>query len=147
MTRYACKILGGIMMMAVLCAMPGCGYTLRGKVVSGATGGITQVHQIDPSLRGPGVPDAEILIRRDPKSPNPQLVGHTRTDGNGDFSIHIGQFGAGWMQEQWLVQCVKQGFQNTEVLTELPSQDKWQLLITIAPGTSTAPQSDFEQFK
>jgi len=138
MSRIACNILIGAFIVIALSSLPGCGYTLYGKVVRGEIASIETVHEIDPRLKGPGIINAEVIVRRDPKSPQPEMVGRTRSGDAGTFAMHIGEFGAGWMEEQWLVQAGMTGFANTQQMTKLPAGGgKWQLLITLAPGQSS----------
>ncbi|MCI0365765.1 MAG: carboxypeptidase-like regulatory domain-containing protein [Phycisphaerales bacterium] len=139
---------------AALALLPGCGYTLRGKVVRGPVSGVEPIHVIDPALKGAGIPNAEVAVRRDPNTPNQHLVGRTRTDAGGNFSMRIKDFGAGWMHEEWLVQGAQTGYQNAESIMKLPAKGgKWRLLITLAPGTSTSLEEsdpimeDYEKFK
>jgi hypothetical protein len=123
-------------------ALPGCSsYTLRGKVVQGDTNSIELVHEIDQRLKQPGLSNVETLVRRDSKQTKPaapELAGRVRTDATGDFWMPIDEYGAGWMQEQWLVQARLSGYQNASCKIKLPAKgSKWKLLITLAPGTST----------
>jgi hypothetical protein len=135
MFRIASKPLAFAVLIAAFTLLPGCGYTLRGKVVRGETSSIEMVHEIDPRLKAPGIMNAEVMVRRDPKSPHPEMVGRTRTGDEGNFAMNIGQFGAGWMEEQWLVQAGMTGFTNAQQMSKLPpSGGKWQLLITLGPG-------------
>src|SRR5262245_52305005 len=121
-----------------LTALSGCGYTLRGKVVEGTAPGVELVHEIDQRLQGPGIINAEVMVRRDPDSMHPHLAGRTRTSSGGGFSMSISEFGAGWMEEQWQVQAAMTGFQNTQAIMKLPAKgSKWRVLITLAPGQST----------
>jgi hypothetical protein len=149
-----CKtfIVGAGIVISVV--MAGCGYTLQGKVIRGETSSIEQVHEIDPRFKGPGLPNAEVLVRRDPNSPTPTLAGRDRTDAAGNFSLSIKEFGAGWMEEQWQVRGGLPGHANAEALMKLPAKgSKWRLLITLAPGASLpldAPADylqDYERFK
>lgn len=132
-------------------------YTLRGKVVRGETSSVELVHEMDPRIKpqtAGGVPHVEVRVYRDPKTMNKHMSGRERTGTDGNFSIGLGDFGAGWMQEEWLVQAALYGFENAELLTKLPSKNsKTRLLITLAPGTFIPPEEssdymqDYEQFK
>jgi hypothetical protein len=58
------------------------------------------------------------------------------------------------MQEQWLVQAARYGFENANYMGSLPSKNsKTRLLITLAPGTFTPSEEsadyiqDYEKFK
>ena len=143
-----------VMLLCVTAWLCGCGYTLRGKVVRGETSAVEIVHEIDPRYKVSGINGAEVIVRRDPKSINPEMVGRDRSGSEGEFTIRIGEFGAGWMEEEWLVQARLTGFQNASALTKFPEKgSKWRLLITLAPGTA-APldareeiQQDIEKFK
>lgn len=133
--------------------MPGCGYTLRGKVVRGQVSSIEMVHEIDQRLQQPAVANVEVRVIRDPANLNRHVVGQTRSGGEGDFSTSLGDFGAGWMQEQWLIQARQSGYQNAEQLMKLPAKgSKWRILITLAPGDATSldkddVMQDYEKFK
>ena len=140
--------------LTIAILMTGCGYTLKGKVVRGDISSIELVHEIDQRFKGPGLSNAEVLVRRDPNSMNPTLAGSDRTDASGSFSISIKEFGAGWMDEQWQVRGGLPNHANAEALMKLPAKgSKWKLLITLAPGTSTPLSGpadymqDYEQFK
>jgi hypothetical protein len=146
---------GGAALVVLALSLTGCGgYALRGKVVQGPTSGFELVHEIDQRLKGPGIQNAEVMVRRDPQSLHPHLAGRDRTGANGDFAVPIGEFGAGWMEEQWLVQAAMSGYQNAELEMKLPAKgSKWRLLITLAPGSSTPldqpddVMGDYERFK
>ena len=143
-------------MVSVCWLLTGCNaYTLRGKVVRGSYSDIEVVHESDERLQQPGIAGAEVLVHRDPNKPNRYLVGRTRTNTGGEFTLLLNEFGAGWMEEQWRVQTIHRGNQNADTLMKLPpNQKKWRLLITLAPGTSTPADSeeddwmrDYEQFR
>ena len=138
MSQSFSRTIVAVALATLLSALPGCGYTLRGKVVRGETSGIEMVHEMDQRLKGPGLANVDTLVRRDPQSASPQLVGRQRTDAGGNFSMPISEFGAGWMQEQWQVQARIGSYQNASSIMKLPAKgSKWRLLITLAPGTAT----------
>lgn len=154
MILTACRMLIGLMMIACLGVASGCGYSLRGKVVQGPVSGVEIVHETDQRLDGPGLANTEVLVRRDPESLRPHLVGQARTNSAGEFTMRIAEFGAGWMQELWLVQSTLSGHQNAHQLIKLPGKSsRSRLLITLAPGTATPVDQkgdymqDFEQFR
>jgi hypothetical protein len=129
-------------------------YMLQGKVVRGAQSGIQLVYAGDERLKEQGVDGADVRITRDPDTLNRHLVGRTRSNASGEFTIMMDEFGTGWMQEQWMLQAIAQGYQNAETLMQLPGKNsKWRLLVTLAPGASTAVPDqdelmrDFEQFR
>lgn len=156
----------------VVVASTGCGgYTLRGRVIQGTTPSVEIVHQMDARLRSPagggpvsspnqtalmpegaGVGNVEVTLYRDPNTPNQRLADRIRSSGEGNFTLHLGGFGAGWMEEKWQVVSMNTGYANTVNTLKLPvNPDKFRLLITIAPGTATPPEQDvmeqFDQFK
>jgi hypothetical protein len=134
-----------VAVLAVLAFLPGCGYTLRGKVVHGEVSSVEMVHEIDPRLKQPGIANVETLVRHDPKDRDSQLVARARTNAAGEFSMPIREYGAGWMQQDWLVQARHAGFHNASSLTKLPAQGgKWRLLITLGPGTATSLETSEE---
>ena len=153
MTKTSRCILAIVSLLTLSWALPGCGYTLHGKVMRGDTSAIDLIHDIDPRHKEQGLANVEVVVRRDPKDPNPQLVGRTRTDAAGNFALKINEFGAGWMEEQWLVQARLANHQNASSLMKLPDKGKWGLIITLAPGTATPLDTheeimeDYEKFK
>src|SRR5690554_7412722 len=103
------------MKTVILCALAlawfallgGCesaGYTLKGKVISGGFTDIEVVDGDDSRFDGPGVADARILIHRDPGTLKQELIATGRSGSDGTFAIPISAFGAGWMDETWLIQ-------------------------------------------
>jgi hypothetical protein len=118
--------------------LSGCGYRLQGKVVRGQMSSIEVVHQLDERLQAPGLSNVETVVRRDPHRPGSPLVARQYTGPTGDFSMNIGDFGAGWMHEEWLFQARAPGHQNASAVMKLPPQGRqWRLLITLAPGVPT----------
>ena len=118
--------------------LAGCNtYTLKGKVVKGDKSSIELVHEMDPRIRAfepGGIANVEVRVYRDPDNMNKKLGGRERTPVDGTFSIGLGDFGAGWMQEKWLIQAYSYGFQTAELHTKLPAKNaKTRLLITLAP--------------
>lgn len=124
---------------AGLVAMSGCGgYTLRGKVIRGTASSIEVVHEVDPRLKQPGIANLEVRVVRDPSTLNRHVAGQSRTDGEGAFATYLSGFGAGWMEEQWLIQTSMSGYQNAEQIMKLPPKgSQWRLLITVTPGAAT----------
>ena len=97
---------------------------------------------------GMEIANVEVRVYRDPDNMNKKLGGRERTPVDGTFSIGLGDFGAGWMTEEWLVQAYSYGFQTAQQKMKLPAKNaKTRLLITLAPGESIEPtdQSDYMQ--
>ena len=135
-------------------AAGGCGgYGLYGKVVRGEVSDVELLYATDPRLDAQGIPNAEVLVHRDPDSLGRYVAGRDRTGTTGDFTILMDEFGAGWMQEEWLVQASKAGYQNAEMVMKLPAKSsKWRLLITLAPGAAAPVEAedlmeDLERFR
>lgn len=154
MLRTTTQLLAIASVLMIAFALPGCGYTLTGKVLRGDASGVDLIHDIDQRHKQQGLANVEVVVRRNPKDARPELVGRTRTDAAGNFSMNIKEFGAGWMEEQWLVQARLAGYQNASTVMKLPAKNsKWGLLITLAPGTATPLDAqeeiieDLERFK
>ena len=147
-----------LIVLSALLNIAGCNtYTLKGKVVKGERSSIELVHEMDPRVKAfapGGVANIEVRVYRDPDNMNKKLAGRERTPVDGSFSMNLGDFGAGWMSEQWLVQAYGYGFTTVEQKMKLPSKNaKTRLLITIAPGESIEPSDvsdymqDYEKYK
>jgi hypothetical protein len=154
MTVLTRRSLLAVLLIALTGTLPGCNaYMLQGKVVRGDVSDVQLVYAGDERLNAPGAENVEVRISRDADTLNRHLVGRTRTDASGVFTIVMDEFGTGWMQEKWLIEAVGPGFQNAALDMELPSKNtKWRLLITLAPGVSQPVQDedlmqDIERFK
>jgi len=139
---------GGLTAM-VLCAavvLSGCatGYVLKGRAIEAGYTDVAVVPGSDDRLdkAGGGIEGVRIRVHRDPGHLNQQLVATGRTSANGSFAIPIDAFGAGWMDEQWLIQVERSGFRSGAMTLRLPTGDR-RLLVTMSPGTST-PHEDKE---
>lgn len=116
-----------------------CGsYTLRGKVIEGFDSDVTVVSADDPRLNEPGIRQVRINVHRDPGGLAQELAGSGLSDADGTFAIELSAFGAGWMDETWLVETTRSGYRNAQRTIRLPSNtNRRQLLIIVAPGTAT----------
>jgi len=143
-----CRLAGAVLFLAATSlGLAGCGHTIMGRVIEGDASKVELVHESEPRLRtaGAGVNNVEVSIRRDPNSASKQLAGRKRTEATGDFMLGVGGAGAGWLDEQWLLQTYASGYQSTNQLIELPPKSrKWRLLITIPRGTAE-PVDDMDQ--
>ena len=131
-------------LLAALTVLPGCGgYTLTGRVVQSQFSMITFVPDGDQRLGGAGVPSVTIKVYRDPDRPNTEMVARGTTDANGNFSIPIGAFGAGWMVEQWRITATRAGYESGDVTLTLPgSSDGQRLLVNLTPGYTPPTRDD-----
>jgi hypothetical protein len=129
----------------LLCSMllAGCagGYALQGKVVEGDFAGVFFVDGDDEQLDEPGLGGARIEIYRDPDRPNRSLAATGRSDSRGEIDMTLDAFGAGWMDEQWLIEVIKPGFETVQQMVHLPSAGKKRrMLIMLSPGVSIQPE-------
>ena len=146
-----------LLMLLPAAVLSGCGgYRLEGVVYEGDYGDIffvdaaAPVHQDSDVVAG-----AEIRLHRDAGRPNQQLVASGRSDDGGRIVLSLKQFGAGWMQEQWLIQVTRRGYETIERVVTLPSsRRKQKLVVVLREGQSLAPVGgrvdpleDFERFR
>ena len=137
-------------LLAALTAAPGCtsmsgGYVLQGKAIEGDYSTMTFVGVDDSQLGALPVAYANISVYRDAGEPNQRLVATGRTDGAGAIHIPINEFGTGWMEETWLIQVVKPGFETMEMPLSFPRDwRKHRLLVIMRAGMSTQPKSSNE---
>ncbi len=123
--------------------LAGCGggYLLQGKAVSGDFASVMFLPADDEMLASTGVGKARLTVYRDAGRPNQSLVATGISDGRGGVSISLDAFGAGWMQEQWLIEVVKPGFETIESIVTLPPAEQgMQMLIIMSPGQSLPPR-------
>ena len=131
--------LHGVGRCVLLCALSvllvGCGgYTLQGRVIRGDFSEVRLVPSDSALLDGQGVGRVQVVLDRDPDSLGRERVAEFRTNTDGTFSVPISAFGAGWMDEAWLLETMRPGYSNTKARIRLPDGDSEQLLIILAPG-------------
>lgn len=124
---------GAIALVAVL---SGCGYHLSGRVVEGGFDSVDMLPRSQAEdVGGAPVAGAMIELYRDPQTPKRKLVGTARADDRGEFTIVLQDFGAGWMEERWLVRIRRNGYKGAEQSIELPgSPDGWRMVGTLTRG-------------
>lgn len=124
----------------MLALLGGCGsYTLRGKVIEGFGSGVFVVSADDPRLNEPGVEQVRISIHRDPGSLAQSMIATDASGPDGSFAIELPAFGAGWMDERWLVESMRRDYQNASETVRLPSS-RQRLLIVVSPGRAVPSQ-------
>ena len=130
---------------ALVAVLSGCGYHLSGRVVEGGFDSVDMLPRSQAEdVGGAPVAGAMIELYRDPQTPKRKLVGTARTDDRGDFTMVLQDFGAGWMEERWLVRVRRNGFRGAEQTVELPmSPDGWRMVGTLTRGRAV-PFSDPE---
>lgn len=148
--------LGALAALLALLAAGGCGgYRLEGKVVEVGWSDVSLVDPNDAALASPKViPGAAVRLIRDPDTPRRALVAQTRSRGDGSVELEVSAFGAGWMEETWLVEVEREGYETVEVTLRLPASGKSKrLLISMRRGRSVPsarpadPMADLERFR
>jgi hypothetical protein len=142
-------------LLSVLLLAGGCSsYKIEGRVVRGSSSDLAFVSPDDPRLAHAGVSDATIAVDRDPGTLGRTNVATVKSDGGGRFSIPINAFGAGWMDEEWVIEAGRGGSETVKRVLRLPAaKDGRRLLIVLADGPVSVPvgQEDlweqYERFK
>jgi hypothetical protein len=128
----------------------GCGgYTLSGKVISGAYSDLEITSADDSRFSETGVGQVKIMVHRDPLTLNQKLQATGRSHTDGTFEIPISGFGAGWMDETWLIEVERGGYSSGQMIMRLPTGSS-KLLITVSKGPSMPhePREDlWEQYE
>ena len=127
------RLLASIILMIGM-TMSGCSSSsqLKGRVIDAGFPGARFVQQSDyemNTLPGNGISGARIELVRDPRSLGRQVVARATSDYEGNFSMDIDAFGAGWMKEEWLFRCTHPSFPMVELFDSLPSLNKPVLLL------------------
>ena len=92
-------------------------------------------------LEKEGVGDVSISVYRDATQLNQRLVATGRSDARGGIAIAIDEFGAGWMQEQWMIQAYRPGYEAIESLVTFPqAKENMRMLVILTEGWSPPPQ-------
>ena len=125
--------------LLVLCSifiLSGCGYTLRGRAVSGPYNGVELVPADDPRLQDAGLAGVRVEAIRDPDSLGRSVAASTTSGGNGNIALNISDFGAGWMDEEWDLRAKMGSEEFAQNRLRLPRPNsELRLLIVIEPGT------------
>ena len=141
----------GLVLLGFATATGCSSYVIKGTVIPGAVSDMTFVESNDSRLREPPVSNVRITVQRDPNDLSRQMVGTDVSDAHGRFVITLDEFGAGWMDEVWLIRATKGGFKNTTSMQRLDADKRHQrLLIIMAPGLSSVPQDQedlMEEFR
>lgn len=121
---------------ALALVFSGCTYQLHGRAVEGfGSIEVTEPTHIDANNRP--IQGARIELIRDHSTGNRERVATATSASDGTFVLTVEAFGAGWMEEQWLMRASRTGFQNVEMVTNLPASPGGRLLlVTLAKGRS-----------
>ncbi len=122
--------------LAGVLVLAGCGYRLDGRVVDGFSG-VSIGRADDPDARKSGIGGATIELVREPDTMNRTVAARATSDDAGRFTLEVSGFGAGWMEEQWLIRVRRSGFETIETDVQLPREPKDRLaIVTMARGKS-----------
>jgi len=134
--RASCRALGAVIAITGTVLLASCAPTVRGRAIEGGFISVCAVRSDDGQLlSGIPVPGAQINVYRDPQSLGAELVATGFTDSSGNFTVKVSEFGAGWMDEVWLIEMVKPGFMTASAELRLPDSDDRVLIVTM-PGRS-----------
>jgi len=121
------RALHALLAGALACAS-GCAYRLEGRVVDGF-GGASVVREGDDEARKSGIPGVTIELVRDAGTMNRAVAARATSDSSGRFELEIDGFGAGWMQEEWLLRARRNGFETVEQQVDLPGDPKGRVMV------------------
>ncbi|MFO0827387.1 MAG: hypothetical protein U0572_04485 [Phycisphaerales bacterium] len=107
----------------------GCGYTLQGYVSSGGTPSVMWMEGAPKAPDGPPVAGASIALVRDPTGMHPETVATAISGPDGSFKMNVTAFGAGWMQEQWLIRSARGKVGKAEWIGSLPGGGQWVIIV------------------
>lgn len=124
-----------VVILTGVCLASGCGYSIQGRVITGSYSSMGFVGSDDPGLAKTGVDAVRITLERDPTKPNRAMIAEIVSGPDGRFSLPVDAFGAGWMDEEWLIRASRPGYEAVESILRLPS-GKQRLLIRLSPGNS-----------
>ncbi len=136
-------VLRFLMLALCGCILTGCGdgYVMRGKVLPGYQTAAHVVSSEDPRFETEGTPGVQIYVVRDHNSLRRARVAQGTSGRDGVFEFRISEFGAGWMDETWLIQIHGQGVVTGESIIRLPDGgDGETLLVTVESGQSSPIQ-------
>ncbi len=129
-----------VVVLLAATAPVGCGSNLNGRVFLSNSSFIQWVGDGPMPAGGEPVQGATITVTSDPQSPGRQVVGRGVSAADGSFSVKLDAFGAGWMQDDWLIVVARGGVGRAEFLGPLSLSQT--LLVTLAPGSDRGPSSN-----
>jgi hypothetical protein len=128
------------LLVFVLLPLGGCSsYVMHGRVVEGDYAVITVVSEDDSRFDRPGIEGASLTLYRDPTTLGKKLAGKGVSGPDGWVTMEVAGFGVGFLDEQWLLQVYRSGFQSQEDLVRLPSSKKMRILVMLPVGKSVKP--------
>ncbi len=121
--------------------LAGCeSYSLRGHVIRGEISYIEIVDADDERLEQPGLSATRVGVHLDPGRLNRKFLGSTVSNSNGDFSIPVDEFGAGFLEYDISVVAYRDGYFGAEQFFVMPSANR-RVLIILGPGNDPNPPS------
>ncbi len=121
--------------------LTGCeSYSLRGHVIRGEISYIEIVDADDERLEQPGLTATRVGVHLDPGRLNRKFLGSTVSNSNGDFSIPVDEFGAGFLEYDISVVAYRDGYFGAEQFFVMPSANRRVLTIP-GPGNDANPPS------
>lgn len=132
--RSAGSLLPAAVLAACATVCAGCAYTLEGRALEGP-GNAEVVATADGDMGGKPVAGVRVDLIRDHANMNRTQVATAVSGKDGRFKLVVDAFGAGWMEEEWLVRASRSGYQNVETTLRLPGSTGGKLmLVTVARG-------------
>lgn len=123
---------------SLVLSMAGCAYRLDGKVIDGF-GSCRVARAGDPDERKGGIPGAQVELVRDPHTGNREVCGRATSGPDGRFELEVQGFGAGWMEETWLLRVRRGGYGNVEAQLDLPSSPSGRVVLVEMERGRSAP--------
>lgn len=120
-------LLLGTMLLVVGCG----GYVLEGRAVSGDYSSVELVDPDDPRLDLPGLGGVTIELIRDPESLGKRVVGRSNSQGNGSVRLSVGDFGVGFLEEDWDIRVLNRGAECAVARLSLPFDPTSRRLLVI----------------
>lgn len=117
-----------VVAVGLLASLAGCAYRLEGKVVDGY-GACRVAKSGDPDESKAGIPGASVELVRDPHTTLREVCARATSGPDGRFELEVSGFGAGWMEETWLLRVRRSGFQNIEGQLDLPSSPSGRVIL------------------
>lgn len=126
-----------LLLACLVLPLAGCGYTIKGVVVRGEMSFIQWVPAGSPP---PGEPieGASVVVVRDADRMRPVEAGRATSGPDGTFALSVDGFGAGWMEESWLIRGSKSRAGSAEIYERLPSSPDGLLLVITLGGEGDA---------
>ena len=120
-------------------------YMVEGKVVESQAAHINFVKQAkrDATLiPGDGIAGARVEVIRSPRSLKRKLIASGTSNAQGVFALQLVDFQSNWVQEEWLIRCVRSGHPAIELFDTLPPRNSDIVLVIGLGPTGPASSGD-----